>query len=268
MKLVLVSMLSMVGLGAFFALVLAVLDKKLAVKEDVRIGSITEILPGVNCGACGVASCHAFAEAAITKEGKIVCPVAGEEISRKIDAILGIKHKKQEKKIAVVHCGVRDSQRKKRSKYLGIKGCQAAELLNGGDMQCSFGCLGYGDCVAACLFGAIEMKEGHPEVRVNKCTACGKCVEVCPRKIISLEVFDKDRGIILVACNSEDKGAVVRKICAVGCIGCGLCIKLCPQGGFELKENLAKVNYNKAKECKDWHKAIEKCPTRCIVELK
>jgi ferredoxin len=60
----------------------------------------------------------------------------------------------------------------------------------------------------------------------------------------------------------------VRKICAVGCIGCGICVKLTPEGGFELKDNLARVNYQKIRECKDWYKAIEKCPTQCIVEVR
>ena len=268
MKLVLISILSMVGLGAFFAVVLAAVSKRMRVEEDARISKIAEILPGANCGACGVANCHAFAEAAVTKGGKAVCPVGGDEASQKIANLLGVEHAEVEKKIAVVHCGVKESQRKRRAKYLGIGGCQAVELLNRGGMECSFGCLGYGDCSKACPFSAIEMREGRPEVIADKCTACGKCVEACPRNIISLEVFDKERGIVLVACSSEDKAAVVRKICAVGCIGCGVCAKVTPEGGFELRGNLARVNYEKLKEHKDWNKAIKKCPTRCIVEVK
>lgn len=268
MKLVLISILSMVGLGAFFAVVLAAVDKKMKIKEDARINKIAEILPGANCGACGVASCHAFAEAAINKGGGIICPVGGEEASQKIATILGVKAVQLEKKLAVIHCGVREPQRKRKAKYLGIGGCQAVELLNGGDMECSFGCLGYGDCVKACPFGAIVMRGGKPEIITDKCTACGKCAEACPRNIISLEVFNKERGIVLVACSSKDKGAVVRKICTVGCIACGICAKVTPEGGFELRENLARVNYEKLKERKDWNKAIEKCPTGCIVEVK
>lgn len=268
MKLVLISVLSMVGLGAFFALVLAIVDRKMKVIEDVRISKIAEALPGANCGACGVTSCHAFAEIAVAKGEGINCPLGGEEASQKIAAILGIEHTVAQKKIAVVHCGVKESQRKKRAKYLGIVTCQAVELLNGGDMECGFGCLGYGDCVKACPFCAIEIKEGKVEVSVAKCTACGKCVEACPRKIISLEVLDKDRGVLLVACNSKDNGAVVKKICVVGCIGCGICVKLTPGGAFELKENLARVNYGKLTQGEDGHTAIEKCPTKCIKEVR
>ena len=268
MKLVLVSILSMVGLGAFFAVVLAVVDKKLGIKEDARVRRIAEVLPGGNCGACGFGGCHAFAEAAIEKAGEIVCPVAGEEASKKIATILGIEHMELEKKIAVIHCGVKEPQRKRRAKYQGIRSCQAIELLNGGDMECGFGCLGYGDCVRACPFGALEMSEGKPEVIIERCTACGKCIESCPRNIISLKNFDRDKGIILIACSSEDKGAVVKKICEVGCIGCGLCVKVCPEGCFELKENLARVDYEKLRECKDWNKAIKMCPTQCIVEVR
>ncbi len=252
----------------FFAVLLAVVNRKLAVIGDARIGKIAEILPGVNCGVCGFGGCHAFAEATVTKGGETVCPVAGGEASKKIAAILGIEHTELEKKIAVIRCGVKEPQRQRRGKYLGIKSCQAVELLNSGNMECGFGCLGYGDCAGACPFGAIEMREGSPEIIIDKCTACRKCVEVCPRNIISLKEFDKDKGIVLVKCSSEDRGARVRKICAVGCIACGVCVKLCPEGGFEIKENLAGIDYEKAKEHKDYAKAIEKCPTQCIVEVK
>ena len=41
-----------------------------------------------------------------------------------------------------------------------------------------------------------------------------------------------------VACSSRDAGAVVRKICPVGCIGCKICVKQVPEV-FAVSDNLA-----------------------------
>jgi pyruvate formate lyase activating enzyme len=41
-------------------------------------------------------------------------------------------------------------------------------------------CIGCGACVAACLNGAVSMRDGYPETDRSRCTACGTCVAVCP----------------------------------------------------------------------------------------
>ncbi|MDL2292619.1 hypothetical protein LJC17_03415 [Acholeplasma sp. OttesenSCG-928-E16] len=48
------------GLGLGFA------NKYFEVKEDERIADIEKLLPGYNCGACGMAGCKAFAEGVIS----------------------------------------------------------------------------------------------------------------------------------------------------------------------------------------------------------
>ena len=111
----------------------------------------------------------------------------------------------------------------------------------------------------SCPFGAIRMEEGLPIVDPEKCTACGNCVAACPRKIISLRPCDFG---VVVACSSRDAGAVVRKICPVGCIACKICVKQVPEA-FTVTDNLAAVDY--AKTGIDCDAAIEKCPTKCIV---
>ena len=50
---------------------------------------------------------------------------------------------------------------------------------------------------------------------------------------------------MIVACNSRDKGGIVRKYCTVGCIGCKICEKKSPEGGFWVENFLAEIDYSK-----------------------
>jgi electron transport complex protein RnfB len=58
-------------IGLIFGVLIAILSKVFAVKEDTRVLQVTEMLPGYNCGACGHAGCSAMA-AAIVNEGASV----------------------------------------------------------------------------------------------------------------------------------------------------------------------------------------------------
>ena len=49
---------------------------------------------------------------------------------------------------------------------------------------CQHGCIGCGICAKNCPQGAIEMKNGLPEIDYSKCIGCLVCVEKCPRKCI------------------------------------------------------------------------------------
>jgi len=79
---------TMTFLGFFFSLGLAFAYKILRVYEDPKIEQIYKILPLGNCGACGYSGCHAFAEAIANGETTPDnCPVAGEEVLKRIAAI-------------------------------------------------------------------------------------------------------------------------------------------------------------------------------------
>ena len=80
--------------------------------------------------------------------------------------ILGLAAGEAEPMVAVVRCNGTCANRPRTNQYDGAKSCAIAASLYGGETGCSYGCLGCGDCVAACQFDAIHMnpETGLPEV--------------------------------------------------------------------------------------------------------
>ena len=56
------------GLGLGFGILLALFSKKFQVHGDFRVSQIREMLPGINCGACGFPGCGGLAEALVGKK--------------------------------------------------------------------------------------------------------------------------------------------------------------------------------------------------------
>lgn len=267
MELFLISMVSMGGLALLLSVGLVLANQKLRVEVDPKVERITQVLPGINCGACGSASCEHFSERVVGGTQPVNgCVVGGSEVAAQVAEIMGTEVGEIQEQIAMVHCGAAGAVKTLRAKYQGIMTCRTVNLL-GGDTACSHGCLGYGDCVEPCQFDAIHMVDGIPRIDPVKCTACGQCAKACPRGIITIEPIDSARGSILVACGSTDPGRKVRQICKVGCIACRLCQRNCSDGTFKVEDNLSKVDYSKALTCSDWDVVIEKCPPNTIVEV-
>ncbi|MFA6169356.1 MAG: RnfABCDGE type electron transport complex subunit B [Candidatus Margulisiibacteriota bacterium] len=260
MTIFLTSIIILGVLGFIFAALLALAADYFQVKTDPKIEAILAILPGANCGACGAAGCHNFAEKVVNGEIAVSgCVVGGKDVAEKVGAIMGIALPTDYRKtIAAVHCGATEKIRRRVNRYEGVAKCAAANLVNGGGLACSYGCLGFGDCDCICPFDAIKMIDGLPQIDPDKCTSCGKCVAVCPRRIIS--IIPHDFGAV-IACSSKDPGAVVRKICPVGCIACKICEKAVPEV-YKVVDNLAVIDYTV--KGVDPAPAIEKCPTKCI----
>ena len=258
-----IPVLTMAALGILFASGLALAYKRLKVEEDPKIEKINSALPQANCGACGFSGCRAFAEAlskgAAESNG---CPVGGDDVAGEVAAILGVSAGKIFKRIARLHCRGTNDAALPRGLYLGITTCSAANII-GGNKQCSFGCMGYGDCVLSCQFDALHMgEEGLPVVTEEKCTACGKCVDACPRNLFELHSVDVN---MLVYCRSLDGPKASRKLCKNACIACGICARACPEA-IVMENNLAVItNYKKISP--EHIPAIEKCPTKAIGRL-
>lgn len=268
MNLILIAIITLGAIGALSAVILFFAAKKFAVFEDIRISQIEEVLPAANCGGCGNPGCHAFAEACVKAEdfSKMYCPVGGTAVMSKVAAILGKKAKEAIPMIAVVRCNGTCAHRPRTNVYDGAISCAVASALYGGDTDCSYGCLGCGDCVDVCKFDAIHMNPETrlPEVVEETCTACGACVKACPKFIIELRKKGPKSRRIFVSCVNKEKGALSRKACEVSCIACGKCEKVCEFDAITIENNLAYIDYNKCRLCR---KCVEVCPTGAIHEL-
>jgi len=265
MTVLLSTILTLSLLGILAAVVLYFVAQKFKVEEDPRIDEVEKMLPGANCGGCGFAGCRGMADALVKNDdiSALFCPVGGGDTMKGIAAYLGKAAPEKEPMVATVRCGGVCDKRPRTNTFDGAKSCAVASSLYVGETACAYGCLGYGDCVAACAFDAIHInpETGIAEVDAEKCTACGACVKACPKKIIELrKKWPKGRAVY-VGCVSKDKGAVVMKACKAGCIGCGKCERVCAFGAITIENNLAYIDSQKCKLCR---KCVNECPTGAI----
>lgn len=257
---ILIPVLALGGLGIIFGVGLALAAKKFCVVADPRIEQIYSKLPGANCGACGMPGCMGFAEGLLHGACTVEKCAASEEGSRQdIAKILGVEAKLKIKTQAVLHCHGGNKRVKDKFNYIGIKDCISANLIMQGPKACVYGCIGYGTCQSVCPFGAISMNdEDLPVVDKDKCTACGKCTEACPKKLFSLVPVSNKYA---VRCKSSYVGKSVMDVCSVGCITCRKCEKACPVKAIEIIDNLAVIDY---KVCDNRGECFKACPTKSI----
>lgn len=257
------AILSLAGVGLVFGLILALAYEKLKVEVDERVEKILAILPGANCGACGQPGCAGFAEAIVAGKAEPTdCSPGGAECAAAIGTIMGLKVELSDVKIVTrALCGRDRRTQKEKFAYDGIEDCQSAVLLGGGGhLACPYGCLGFESCMKVCPFDAISFgPEGLPIVDKDKCTKCMNCVKECPKGLFVLVPAPKR---VHVLCSSKDKGALVKDYCSVGCIACKLCEKNCPYDAIHVVDNIARIDYEKCREC---GACVHKCPKGTIV---
>lgn len=258
MNAILIAVLVVGVIGLVVAIVLSFASAFFAVPVDEKVRELTEALPGANCGACGFSGCSGYAKA--MADGKAQpgsCPVGGEVVTKTVSLILGVEAKSQVPVTARVMCGGSCDNTQKRVNYSGIKSCAAAVQLFGGGGKCTYGCIGFGDCVKACEFGAIRVCNGVAIVNADLCRGCKKCAAACPKGLI--DIIPKRSAVVL--CSNFDKGAQTKDDCRVGCIGCMKCQKVCPTGAIKIEKFKASVD---PKLCTSCGECAKVCPKGVI----
>ena len=250
------------GTGLVISVLLGVASEKFKVPIDEKEIAVRDCLPGNNCGGCGFAGCDALAKAIACGEAPVnACPVGGAKVADKIAAIMGVEAETGTKKVAFVKCAGTCELAKSKYEYTGIEDCVAAmSVPGGGPKACAFGCTCFGSCVKVCDFDAIHVYNGIAQVDEEKCVACGKCVDTCPKKLIELVPYQQKYK---VQCSSKEFGKPVKEVCSTGCIGCKMCSRVCKFDAIHVENNIAKIDYEKCVGC---GACAAKCPSGIIIK--
>ncbi|HKG91990.1 MAG TPA: (Fe-S)-binding protein [Gemmatimonadaceae bacterium] len=262
---VLTSVVILGGVGLTFAVLIAVANRRLRVWEDPRVDAVAGMLPQANCGGCGFPGCRAFAEHVVAGKAQPAgCTVMDADGVAAVAAYLGVDAGSARKRVARLLCAGGSDVAAQQAQYRGLSSCAAAASVAGGGKGCPWGCLGLADCAAACAFGAIRMSgTGLPVVDPDKCTACGDCVEACPKELFTVMPLGHR---LLVQCRNLVAGDQVLDVCRVGCTACGRCVVDAAPGLISVASGVAVVDYDRIDAADP--AAVARCPTTSIVWLE
>lgn len=257
-------LLSLIGFLLGFAL--SVMSKIFKVVEDPKLEAIIDVLPGINCGACGYPGCARYADAILKNDDTPInlCSAGGKTTIDKLSLILNKNAEEKEPMVAKVFCMGDDSVALKDYEFNGEDDCLSIYNSFQGDKVCKYGCMGRGDCMRVCPVSAIKRDAlNRVWIDPNICIGCEKCVAVCPTKVIKMVPLN---GGHFVACSSHYDGKKVREICKKGCIACKICEKIANDTErISVIDNLAIINYTSRT---DLHPAALKCPANVIIPIK
>lgn len=250
------------GISVLLGVLIVVVSHFFRMPVNEKKEALSAALPGANCGGCGFAGCDGYAQfLADGGTDTSLCAVGGAACSIELASILGVEAKIAERMTAQLLCRGTSGHTSARYEYLGTQTCNAAQGLLGGPGSCTYGCLGFGDCITVCAFHAISKKNGIVQIDPDECTACGQCVKICPKNVLELLPVSAK---VAVLCRNTWPGAQTRQNCSAGCIGCRKCMKVCPSGAISMTGALAVVDQNLCTRC---GACVDVCPTNAISPL-
>lgn len=265
MGIILITIVFSVILAFVLGTALGFFREKFKVERDPKIDEVRGALPGANCGGCGFPGCDGYAEAVATgRAATTKCTAGGASTAEAVSQIMGV-NAAAEDLVSVLLCQGSKDKAVSKGEYVGVKTCRASKLSTGSVKACTWGCQGYGDCVAVCKFDALAMgDDGLPHVDYENCTGCGMCAEECPQKLFAM-VPRSRKGSVVTCSNRNVIKANVLKTCKVGCIKCELCVKNCPEKCITMVNGIPVTDYAKCTSC---GVCVEKCPTKCYQLLE
>ena len=234
------------------------------VEVDPKVEALIEVLPGANCGGCGLVGCSEYAEAVARGEADVtLCAPGGAGCAKELARVMCVEVGQTHPYRAVIHCVAGRTDRLGQTPYRGEPTCAAANLV-AGVQGCTFGCLGLGDCVAACNYDAIRIENGLASVDYLKCIGCKACARTCPRNLITMVPLKVER-MMVVGCSNQDKGPDVKRVCNIGCIGCSSCTRRCDV--MIMDGNLPTIDYDRYDTLTDFTAAQDKCPRESMIYI-
>ncbi len=148
-------------MGLMLGTLLGLAAKRFKVESDPLVEKVDDLLPGTNCGQCGMPGCPAAAEAIASGQAPVtVCPPGGRALAEELAGLLGVELD------------------------LSAMDDDEGPLLARIDESKCIGCIKcFGECPTDAIVGAA--KQIHV-VMERACTGCKKCVDVCPTMCISM----------------------------------------------------------------------------------
>lgn len=156
----LIPILCITLLGAFLGFGLAVAARRFKVEGDPLVEEVAAMMPGSQCGLCGMPSCGTAAERMVKGEaGLTACVPGGKALAQRIAEKLGVPLILDDADISIP------------------KMAMVKEEI----------CTGCGKCNKICSNDAVigAAKQIH-SVLAELCNGCGKCVELCPTEALYL----------------------------------------------------------------------------------
>lgn len=258
--------LALIAIG-FLLVILTIVLVSIVTAKNKKLNknaeTIRELLPGLNCGKCGRQNCSKFAvDISKGKTNVNECPFAiGSKNYLRIRQLVKRERKVRFDNVAVVKCkGGKDCNNK--FIYNGDMSCSSKDLVHSGEKTCPYACLGCGDCVKSCVYGAISISEkGCAVVDPYKCVGCGECVFSCPNKLITLVPSDK---YVEVICKNSSEDSTITRNCKVSCLHCDACVVACPYGAIQMVGGLPNIDNTKCRRC---GKCVAACPNHVISRI-